>query len=161
MWLSKRAFLLSSLAALAACGFTPAYGPQGGAGKLQNSIEVNAPTGRNAYLLVQALEDRLGRPGTPRYRLETDFSVSRERMAVTADNVATRQNLIGRVNYRLRDATDDSLLTQGRVDALAAYSSTDSTIATSAARDDAYARLARMLADQIVTRLIAAASDLP
>lgn len=160
MWLSKRAFLLSSLAALAACGFTPAYGPRGAAGKLQNSIEVNAPTDRNAYLLVQALEDRLGRPGTPRYRLETDFSVDRERMAVTADNVATRQNLIGRVVYRLRDA-DGTLLTQGRVDALGAYSSTDSTIATSAARDDAYARLARMLADRIVTRLIAAASDLP
>lgn len=161
MWLSKRAFLLSSLAALAACGFTPVYGPQGAAGKLQNTVQVNAPGSRNAYLLVQELEDRLGRSTTPLYRLETAFTVSGERMAVTADNVATRQNLIGRVTYRLRDATTGKLLTQGRVDAFTGYSATDSTIATSAARDDAMARLARMLADQIATRLIASAADLP
>jgi LPS-assembly lipoprotein len=161
MWLSKRAFLLSSLAVLAGCGFTPAYGPQGGAGRLQGAVLVSAPETREGYMLVRQLEDRLGRASAPRFLLETDLDVDQERMAVTANNITTRFNLVGKVTFRLRDAATSALLAEGRVDSFTGYSATGSTVATRAARRDAQARLATILADQLVTRLLAIAPDLP
>ena len=48
-------------------------------------------------------------------------------------------------------------VTSGTVDSFTGYSATGSTVATRAARADAEERLTTILADQIVTRLIAAA----
>jgi LPS-assembly lipoprotein len=162
MSLSRRAFLMLAPAVpLAACGFTPAYGPQGGAGALQGRVAVQAPDSRAAYLLVQRLEERLGRATAPRYSLETALDITRERMAVTTNNITTRFNLIGRLVYRLRDSGSGTVLDEGRVDSFTGYSATGSTVATRAAERDAQARLVTILADQTVTRLIAAAADMP
>ncbi|MCM2562540.1 LPS assembly lipoprotein LptE [Lutimaribacter sp. EGI FJ00015] len=162
MSLSKRDFLMLALAVpIAACGFTPAYGPQGGAGKLQNRVTVQAPDTRADYLLVQRLEERLGRASSPAYLLETDLDIAEERMAVTTNNITTRFNLVGRLTYRLRDAGTGEELSDGRVDSFTGYSATGSTVATLAAERDAQARLANILADQLVTRLIASAANLP
>lgn len=157
---SKRGFLLGTLA-LAACGFTPAYGPGGAAHGLQNTILVQEPKDRDAYLLTRQLEDRLGRPTAPRYLLETDITFTEERMAITANNITTRFNMVGKVVYRLRDGGTDAILTEGRVDSFTGYAATGSTVATQAAERDARARLSTILADQLVARLIAAAPGLP
>ncbi|WP_330449555.1 hypothetical protein FLP41_04955 [Paracoccus marcusii] len=53
------------------------------------------------------------------------------------------------------------MITQGRVSSFTSYSTTGTTISTLAAEGDARERLALMLADQVVTRLLAAASGLP
>ena len=52
---------------------------------------------------------------------------------------------------------DGAVVTQGNVGGFTGYSATGSTVATTAARTDAQDRLMVILADQIVTRLIAAA----
>ena len=156
----RRAVLLA-LPALAACGFTPVMAPGGAAGRLQNAVLVADPADRDAYLIVRRLEERLGRPGDPRYRLDTDITFVEERMAVTATNIATRFNVVGKVIWRLRDATTDAVLAEGRVDSFTGYSATGSTVATLAASRDARARLSTILADQLVTRLYAAAPTLP
>lgn len=161
MWLSKRLTLtLICAAALAGCGFAPAYGPSGPASKLQSSIAVDAPDTRDEQLLVQRLETRLGRAAQERYQLGHDLTFVEERMAVSADNITTRFNIVGSVTYALRDAATGQVLTSGKVNSFTGYSTTSSTVATLASERDARERLATILADQIVTRLIAASPEL-
>lgn len=168
MSLSDRRFVLRGLAlcgiaslGLAACGFTPAYGPTGQARLLQDSILADAPSNRDDYLLVQHLESRLGRGTNGPYALGYSYGISGASMAVTAENVAARVNLVGRVNFVLRDRETDAVLLRGSVDGFTGYSTTGSTTATEAASRDARARLAVLLADQMIIRLTAAAGNLP
>lgn len=160
MWWSRRTFLLGALA-LSGCGFTPAYGPGGTAGRLQGTILIDAPQDRNGYLLVRHLEDRLGRAAAARYGLSLALDIKRERMAIAADNITTRFNLIGRVSYALRDLEDGRVLTSGNVDSFTGYSATGSTAATQTAEANAHERLMTILGDQIVMRLVAASGELP
>ena len=62
MWLSKRSLglLIAGAWALAACGYTPAYGPGGPAQQLRVQVAMDAPETRNDIDLVQQLELRLG-----------------------------------------------------------------------------------------------------
>lgn len=153
-------FGLGSLG-LAACGFAPAYGPTGQASKLQNAILADEPTGSDQFLLIQQFEDRLGRGTSGRYTLGYSYSIGGANMAVTADNTTTRFNLIGRVDYVLRDGATNATLLSGSVDGFTGYSLTGSTSATEAAASDARRRLAVMLADRMVTQMTAAAGNLP
>ncbi len=161
MWWSDRRSFLAGALALGGCGFAPAYGPGGTAGRLQGTILIDAPQDRNGYLLVRHLEDRLGRAAAPRFGLSLALDTKRERMAVAADNITTRFNLIGQVSYALRDLGDGKVLTSGKVDSFTGYSATGSTAATQTAEADAHERLMTILGDQIVTRLTAASGDLP
>ena len=161
MWLSNRqALTLIIAAALSGCGFAPAYGPSGTAGKLQSQITVDAPENRDQQLLVQELENRLGRTSTGRYQLHYDLSYDEARMAVTADNTTTRFNIVGTVAYALRDSGSQEILSTGKVSSFTGYSTTSSTVATLASERDARKRLAVILADKIVTQLIAAAPEM-
>ncbi len=145
---------------LAACGFAPAYGPQGGAQALTRAIEVKAPVTRTDYLMTRQLEDRLGRTDAGDYLLDYTLTLEEERIAITANNITRRFNLIGSADYRLT-TPDGTLITKGNVESFVGYSTTGSTVATRAARADAEERLTTILADRIVTRLIAAAPTLP
>ncbi|WP_319825330.1 LPS assembly lipoprotein LptE [Thalassovita sp.] len=161
MWLSKRkALLIIAAAALAGCGFAPAYGPQGAANGLLDSVTVDAPENRNEQWLVQRLESRLGRTDGGRYQLGYQMTYSSKRMAVTKDNTTSRFNIVGVVDYALRDGETGVVLTKGKVTSFTGYSTTSSTVATLASERDARERLAMILADQIVTRLTAAAPGL-
>jgi LPS-assembly lipoprotein len=146
---------------LAGCGFTPAYGPGGSAGRLQNAILPDAPRNRDEFLLIQQFEDRLGRGENGPYALGYGYTISGDRMAVTAENVTTRFNLVGRVDFVLRDRATGAELLRGGVDGFTGYSTTGSTSATAAASRDARARLAVLLADKMVGQLTAFASRLP
>ena len=79
MSLSDRRLFLIGLAALAGCGFTPAYGPGGAGAALQGKVRIAEPSDRNGFDLVQRLEDRLGRSSAPRYLL--DFTIATDRGA--------------------------------------------------------------------------------
>ena len=150
---------LGSLA-LGGCGFTPVYGPTGQASRLQNAILPDAPQGRDQYLLIQRFEERLGRGAGGPYALGYTYTISGQRMAVTGDNVTTRINLVGRVDFVLRDRATDAVLLRDSVEGFTGYSTTGSTSATEAAGRDAHERLATLLADQMVTRLALAADGL-
>ena len=165
---SDRRTVLRGLASLAlpalvlpACGFTPAYGPAGAASRLQNTILPDAPQTRDQYLLIQQVEDRLGRGENGPYALGYSYAISGAGMGVTAENVTTRFNLVGRVDFALRDRATEAVLIQGSVDGFTGLSTTGSTTATAAADRDARARLAVLLADKMVTQLIARAGSLP
>ncbi len=165
----RRLFLLG-LAALAGCGFAPAYGPGGTASALHGSIAVEAPDDRQAFNLVKQLELRLGQPVAPRYALDYSVRVTRDGVGLTAQNETTRYNFVGTAGYRLTRIGSDEVLTSGTVRSFTGYSvgtvdtavsppSTSSTISTRAAERDATDRLMVILADQIVTQLIATSGD--
>jgi LPS-assembly lipoprotein len=158
----RRTFLLTLAALpLAACGYAPAYGPAGKAGALQDSIEFAAPTSRDAFLFVARLEDRLGRSATPAYRLSYSLSTYRVDLAVDTSGAILRYNLVGSVDWQLTDAASGAVVLSGREQNFTGQSATEATIQAQAAEDDARQRLMVILADQIVTRLVAGAAALP
>lgn len=151
----RRAFL--SLALLAGCGFAPAYGPGGAAAGLQGSIRADDPTDKNSFDLVQRLEERLGRPQATRFALSYSIRTKAIGVGVTPENVTTRYNLTGQIDWSLTEIATQTRVTGGRVDSFTSWSATGSTVAGLAAEEDAALRLMRILADQIVTRLTATA----
>ena len=152
----RRTFLLMPLA-LAACGFTPVYGPGGTGTALQGKVLVDAPDDRDGYLLVRRLEERLGRAAQPEYRLSYTLGTAQQGQAVTATGDITRYAIIANAQYTLRRADDDAIVASGRVRSFTGYSATGSTVETLAAERDARERLMVILADQITARLFATA----
>lgn len=158
----RRLFLLGSAAALLpACGFAPAYGPTGAATALQGRVRVEAPDTRAGFRLTRELESRLGRGGAARYGLSHAIDLRREEIGISAGNVSLRNNVLGRVTYALRDLDSGQVLITGQADSFTSFSASGTTVATEAAARDAETRLMTILADRIVTRLIAAAAGLP
>lgn len=139
--------------ALTACGFTPVYGPSGAGTVLQNRVLVDQPDDRIGFLLVQRLEERLGRGEAPGFRLAVDLAVREEARAIDPDGDIRRFHLIGTAAYALRSADTDMVVIEDVVDTFVGYSATGTTVATLAARRDAQERLMTILADQIVLQL--------
>ncbi len=152
----RRTFLLLMAAMpVAGCGFAPAYGTGGAAAGLQGRIRVDDPSDKNGFDLVQRLEERLSRPEAPRYALSHSITTQAIGVGITPEGAITRYNLTGSVTWGLTDTTTGVRLTGGKVNSFTSYSATGSTVAGLAAEQDAALRLMRILADQIVTRLIA------
>ncbi len=143
------------LPALAACGFTPAYGPGGPGRALQGQVQIADPETPQGYRLLQRLEDRLGAggPAAP-YALELSLSQSRRGLGETSDGRTTRYNLVGELDYRLRRGPQGPVVASGSTRSFTGYSATGSTVATLAAQRDAEERLMIILADQLVDRLL-------
>lgn len=158
-WSDRRAVLaaVGAVAGLAGCGFRPAYGPGGVADDLRGQIAVDAPDSRLGFVLVERLEARLGPAEAPRYRLSYRIDTDDLALGITRRQEITRYNLTGTLDFQLRDIPSGDVVESGRVTAFAAYSATASTVATQASERDAYRRLMVMLADRLVTRLIATA----
>jgi len=150
----RRTFLTLPLA-LAACGFTPVYGPGGAGTALRGRVRVQEPDSPEGYLLTRTLEDRLGRAEAPAYALSYRLTTRSEGQAVTATNETTRYSLVGKVDFSLTALDGGAVLASGQVGNFTGYSATGSTIETLAGERDARERLMTILADQIVTRLYA------
>ncbi|MFE3835903.1 LPS assembly lipoprotein LptE [Pseudogemmobacter sonorensis] len=160
MWLPDRRFLLLMPLAAAACGFSPAYAPGGAAASLMGRVRAADPTTKDAFDFVERIEERLGRPEDHRYDLTYRIATERVGVGITADNRITRQNLRGSVEYVLTRAGSGERITEGSVRSFTAYSAIGSTVAGLSAEEDAAHRLMRILADEIVTRLIADLANL-
>lgn len=153
MWWS-RALALAALTGLAGCGFTPAYGPGAPAEGLRDAVTVTAGETVLDYRLRVAIEERLGRGSA--FALEVVTRVDEVQAAVTPEGTISRFNLTGEADWVLRDATGAEVA-RGVARGFTSYLTTGSTVATQAAQRDAEARLAVVLADQIVARLVIAA----
>lgn len=154
---SRRAVLLG-LFALPACGFTPAFGPGRSAQGLLNQVQINAPETVAGFALRTAIEDQIGRTDTPIYRLELSQTDTRNVAAVSADGDTTRFDIRGTVQWSL-GSDAGGLVGQGTVRTFTSYSATGSTVATQAAEADARDRLARTLADLVVSDIILAINE--
>ncbi len=160
MWLSDRRKFLGLLAALASasCGFVPAYGPGGPARGLLGKVVVDDPYDKNSFDLVGRLEDRLGRADAAAYRLSYTISTGTVALGITQSNAITRYNVTGIVTYALHQASTDTVVAAGSVRNFTSYSASGTVVSTAASERDAYLRLMRILADQIVTELVAAST---
>lgn len=156
MLLHRRKLLLMVPLLMAACGFTPVYAPGGIGTQLQNNITVSEPNTRDAFLVTQRLEERLGRAVDPVYRLSLSVSSSSEGLAVDSEGSTTRFNLLGSADFSLIEVSTGQVITSGSVDNFTGYSAAGTTVATLAAQRDAQKRLMVLLADQIVTRVLVA-----
>lgn len=148
----------AAAAGLAACGFAPAYGPQGAARAVRGEVRITVPEGRIGFALGQELEGRLGRGGADApWKLSADLLITESGLAITRDSLITRFVMRGRSRWRLEgpEGTDP---VEGEEAALAAYSATESLFATRAARRDAEARLARELGARVSDAVRAAAA---
>jgi LPS-assembly lipoprotein len=153
MWsYNRRHFLLASVA-LAGCGFTPVYGPNGVGNSLYGLIEIESPTTTNTYNLVSYLEDRLGRGSNAQYGLTHAVTSSQQGLAVTESQTTVRYNVLGELSFALRNLSSGNVVSSGTVTAMTAYSASGTTVATRAAQKDANERLMIALADRLIERL--------
>ncbi|MEP2029606.1 MAG: LPS assembly lipoprotein LptE [Paracoccaceae bacterium] len=148
-------FALWAMLLMAACGFTPVYSPDGVGTELQNQILVDEPANRDAFLLTQRIEERLGRGGNARFGLKVDITTTQAGIAINPQGDTDRYDILGVARYALRDIGTGKVVLNGSVNSFSAYSATGNAAATVAAERDARERLMVILADQIVTRLIA------
>ena len=165
MSLLDRRSLLTLLApmALAACGFTPVHAPGGTGDALYGQVTVQAPedipstSEVDSYLLVQNLEQRLGRAGAGAYQLDLTLRTRDEGQAITDDSQTTRYSILGRASYTRTRQSDGKIVASGNEEAFTGYSATGSTVETLASERDAHQRLMVILADQINTRILTTA----
>ena len=152
---NRRTFLMAPLA-LAACGFQPVYGPGGTGTKLQNKVQVSAPSDQRTYLLGRRIEERLGRATAPQYFLSLTLSTGVVGLGIDPAGNTNRYNLVGTAGYVLTDAASGTQVTSGTVNSFTGYFASGSTVETLAAERDARERLMVVIGDQIVSRLLAA-----
>lgn len=152
---NRRLFVFAPFA-LAACGFTPVNAPGGTGAALQGAVSIIEPANRNAFLLTQHIESRLGRATTARYALSLNVSAIPVGLGIDPEGNTNRFNLLGGAGYVLIDSTTGLPVTSGTVNSFTGYSTTDSTVATLAAERDARERLMIILGDQIIARLLSA-----
>ncbi|WP_171205274.1 LPS assembly lipoprotein LptE [Ruegeria sp. HKCCA0235A] len=152
----RRTFLLMPLA-LAACGFEPVYAPGGSGSALYGRVEVSAPNTVESYLLVQNLEQQLGRSAGSGndYKLDVQVSTVTRGAAITTTNETQRYTIDGRAQYNLRSNATGQIIASGSVADFVSYSAAGSTVSTLADERDAKRRLMMILSGQIMNRLYA------
>ncbi|PZX18855.1 LPS-assembly lipoprotein [Palleronia aestuarii] len=160
---------LAPLLLLAACGFSPVYGPGGAAEGLYGQIAVAPPRDEPGYLFVRHLEERLGLPDAPLYRLDAEIALDETGLGVTPDQEITRIQIAGEATYTLTDLATGAVLQSGEARSFTSYSApvfseqrnsiAGNAVTVRAAESDAVERLMTILGDQIVSRLLATAPD--
>ncbi|MDF1871030.1 LPS assembly lipoprotein LptE [Vannielia sp.] len=157
MWWRNALSLLGAALLLASCGFAPLYGPGGPGDTLHNRLELAAPTTTNEFTFVNRVETRLGRAASAPMRVDYEITTSRTGGAITADQETQRHALSGTVTYKVVDTASGAVLSTGTTQNFTSYSATGTTVATGTAERDAHKRLMVILADQMVTHLMATA----
>ena len=144
--------------ALVACGFTPAYGPKGPAQGLQGRIQLAAPSDKNSFDFVTAVQARFGRTRDARYALAYTITTEAVGVGYATDTSITRYNLKGRVDWSLTDLATDTRVAGGTEENFTSWSATSATVAALSAEEDAAERLMVILADQMALQIIAASA---
>lgn len=156
----RRAVLaLAVLFPLAACGFRPALAPGAPATGLFGRLRADDPADRDGVEFVARLEERLGRPAAPGWRLAWALALEEERLGLEAGVGETRAQVLGRLDWRLIPEGAEAPVAEGRIARFTGYSRTATPLAEEVAARDARVRLVRLLADALVTELTATAPD--
>jgi LPS-assembly lipoprotein len=97
----RRQFLaLLGVAPLAACGFTPVYGPGGTAARCRAASRSRRRTDPLAFSLVSRLEDRIGRASRGPYLLSYRISTSETALALSDTDDINRINVSGTMSLQ-------------------------------------------------------------
>ncbi|MEX0277525.1 MAG: LPS assembly lipoprotein LptE [Ruegeria sp.] len=155
----RRKLLMLPLATflVAACGFEPVYAPGGSGSALFGKVAVSAPNDVDSYLLVQNLEQRLGRSAgqSDDYSLNVQVSTVTQAAAITTTNETNRLTINGQATYSLTSKATGQVVSSGTATDFVAYSAAGSTVSTLASERAAKERLMIILSDQIINRIYA------
>jgi LPS-assembly lipoprotein len=164
MWSFKIASLLLCLV-LAACGFEPLYGQHGATNTPVTAdlaaIRIEAIPDRIGQKMYNLLYERLtpeGKADKPRYTLRVRIRETVDELLYERDETATRANLTLRADYELRRIDDDELIAKGTSRSTSGYDILSSQYATLVSKDDARDRSARVISDDLRTRMAVALS---
>ena len=158
---SERRALLAGLGALALGGcFRPMLREDGAAAALRHRIALPAVDGRFDHHLVESLEDRLGEPVDPAYRLEVVSTLTERGLAIAQDNAVTRVSVLAQAAWTLWRAGAAEPLISDVVYSEAGYNATGSLFATRVTQRDVEERLARDLGERIARAILARAAEL-
>jgi LPS-assembly lipoprotein len=167
MWSSKVGILLLCLA-LVGCGYEPLYGEHGAAGTAVtadlSAIRIEAIPDRIGQKMYNLLHERLtpeGKAQQPQYSLRVRLREVVEELLYERDETATRANLTLRADYELRRIADNELIAKGTSRATSGYDILSSQYATLVSKDDARDRSARVISDDLRTRMAVALSNEP
>ena len=158
----KRLAVLLALA-LPGCSLQPLYAG-GGSGKVATTlagVEVAAIQGRSGWLMANALRDRLGDGGSPRYRLDVRLDDQIIGLGIRRDDSVTRERRILRARYQLVDLANGAVVLDATAGSDAGIDVVQSEYATIAAETTALERLSLIVADEIVSRLALYARNQP
>ncbi|KIT16721.1 LPS assembly lipoprotein LptE [Jannaschia aquimarina] len=153
--MNRRALLLLPL--LAACGFTPVYGPGGQASAFRGAVRAEDPRTDEEFAFVARIEERLGRPSAPTYDLAYTLTSDETGLAIDGSNNITRFSVEGRLRWTLTRA--DRTILSGTETGFTAYSATGSPISTLESERDAHRRLSIILADKVIAQLLSGAAS--
>lgn len=152
------AFPLAMLA-LGGCGLQPMYagGGSGAVAQALAGVAVEPIEGHAGWLVRNALVDRLsagaGEFGAARYRLEVRLDDKLQGLGLLSDDTIARERRTLRARYQLIDAASGAIVLDASAGSDAGIDVVSSEYATIAAEQTALENLARVVADQIVTRL--------
>ncbi len=142
---------------LAGCGLQPMYagGGNGRVAQALASVAVEPIEGQAGWLVKNALVDRLGTAGAggERYRLEVRLDDKLEGLGLLGDDTIARERRTLRARYQLIDSASGVIVLDASAGSDAGIDVVSSEYATIAAEQTALENLARVVADQIVTRL--------
>ncbi|MEO1492472.1 MAG: hypothetical protein AAFV19_10010 [Pseudomonadota bacterium] len=141
---------------LAGC-FRPLLAEGGDAQRVQGKIGLPAVDGRFGYFLSQSLEDRLGTPVDPQFRLEVSTRLRDRDLAIAQNNDVTRKTVIAQTTWRLFRLGQASPVLRDDITVQSGFNATTSLFATRQARLDIERRLARDIGERIARALLARA----
>jgi len=148
-----------ALPLLTACGFTPMHGTglAGSSAKFEDiSIQIN--DGRDAgdkeagFLVMQRLRDRIGE-NTGKHILELTPKLRRQRLGISADDVASRYDSILEIRYKLLDAKSGKILDKGNVKGTSTFGAPVDPYGIVAADNNAKQQIAKEVADRLLVKL--------
>ncbi len=157
-----RPLLLSAALAIAttlgatACGFRPIYAESSGLTQAFEGVDVSVGQGRASYLVRQASLNAFGATGAPEYDLRLTVGEFRRGFGITAEDVATRFEVVLNVSYQLVRLRDNQVLDTGRVTSAASFdvpfnpdSNTEDPFSNIAAEENAKERAADLAAQRL------------
>ncbi|MGB3556390.1 MAG: LPS assembly lipoprotein LptE, partial [Jannaschia sp.] len=107
------------------------------------------------FAFLTRFEERIGLPADVRYDLTYSITTAEAALAIDGSNSITRFNVEGRIVWSVTPAGGGPAILSGSETSFTSYSATGSTISTLASQRDAQERLAVILADRVVNRLLA------
>jgi LPS-assembly lipoprotein len=153
------------------CGFEPLYAERTADGETASvtdelaAIRIEAIPDRIGQEVYNMLRDRLNPQGVPaesRYSLEVRLVEQDEILFISESQTASRIDLTLKANYVLTDTASGQVVTKGISRSTASYDvlPVQYEYATIVSRNAARTRVARLVCDEIRTRLALALSDI-
>ncbi len=163
MWLPspKLLLLIAGLLSLCGCGYQPVYKKNEPGGMSLGEFEVTvAGSGRDAFIIEELLQNRLGQAGVaPDYTLSLSLWVRDREIAIGGAGGIDRTATDGTAWFRVHDRASGRKLLSGEVSGSVSWSYKDKITGAAMPWRDARNRLLTQIAERIATRLIASSES--